>query len=71
MVTAAKEQVAFKLGDRVSHTRRNQEKVNAIVSKAEYAGTKGSWIDIQPVDKKGENVGKPITTRPSQLKPRK
>lgn len=60
--------VVFKVKDQVTHERRNGIKVKAVVAKAEYPTTKGSWIDIQPVDKNGEAVGKTITCRPSQLK---
>ena len=60
--------MTFKLKDLVTHTRRNGVKVRAKVVRAEYETTKGNWIEIQPVDKKGENVGKTITCRPSQLK---
>ena len=60
--------VVYKLKDQVTHERRNGVKVKAVVVKPEYPTTKGSWIDIQPVDKKGEAVGKTITCRPSQLK---
>lgn len=61
--------MSLKLNDLVTHTRRNGEKIRAKVVKKEYPGAKGSWVDIQPLDKKGENVGKYLTCRPSQVKP--
>lgn len=59
----------LKLTAIVKHTRRNGEKITAKVVKAEYAGSKGTWIDIQPLDKKGNAVGKYISCRPTQLTP--
>lgn len=57
----------LKLGVAVKHVRRNGEKITAKIVKAEYPGAKGTWIDIQPVNKKGESVGKTISCRPTQL----
>ena len=67
-MASAQTPVVFKLNSLVTSVRRNGEKVKAKIAKVEYPGAKGSWIDIQPIDKKGENVGKTISCRPSQLK---
>lgn len=60
--------VIYKIGDRVNHTRRNGVKIKAQVTAPEYPTTKGSWIEIQPINAKGEKVGKTIVCRPTQIK---
>jgi hypothetical protein len=64
---ATKKTVDMSVGARIRTTRRNGENVTARVVRRREA-SKGEWLDVVPVNRKGEDAGPMFSIRPSMAR---